>query len=101
MATTTFFCTECDMGFEDEMDVRNHMSEMHLSYFPYKCFTCKKSGVNHETVSAELMYQHTSTVHEGIEPVTYHYAGHKFDVTLSMSTFSLGTNALFKISNLR
>ncbi|KAI1707245.1 tc3 transposase domain-containing protein [Ditylenchus destructor] len=68
MATTTFYCDECDMSFDDEMGVRKHMSEMHNSYFPYKCFTCKKNRVNHETESAEQMYQHTSTVHEGIEP---------------------------------
>ncbi|KAI1707247.1 hypothetical protein Ddc_14948 [Ditylenchus destructor] len=64
MTQTPFFCNVCRMDL-DEWNVRNHISAMHLNYFPFKCFACKTKGVNHETLSAELMYEHTSTVHQG------------------------------------
>ncbi|KAI1694706.1 hypothetical protein DdX_19965 [Ditylenchus destructor] len=67
MAQTPFFCDECHMGL-DEWNVRNHISAMHLNYFPYKCFACKGKGINYETLSAELMYEHSSTVHVGAVP---------------------------------
>ncbi|KAI1691389.1 zinc-finger double domain-containing protein [Ditylenchus destructor] len=64
MDPTPFFCDECHMDL-DESNVRNHISAIHLNYFPFKCFTCKAKGVNHVTLSKELMYEHTSTVHQG------------------------------------
>ncbi|KAI1694274.1 ikaros family zinc finger protein [Ditylenchus destructor] len=67
MTETPFICNECHMDL-NESNVRLHISAKHLDYFPYKCLTCKDVGIKHETVSAELMYEHTSTVHEGTEP---------------------------------
>ncbi|KAI1692888.1 hypothetical protein Ddc_23266 [Ditylenchus destructor] len=67
MTETPFFCNECHMDL-NESNVRLHISAKHLDYFPYKCLTCKDVGIKHETVSAELMYEHTSAVHEGTEP---------------------------------
>ncbi|KAI1711213.1 regulator of ty1 transposition protein BRCT domain-containing protein [Ditylenchus destructor] len=69
----------------DESNVRDHISAMHLNYFPFLCFTCKKIGASHATVTAELMYQHTSTVHEGIE---------KPDVRFSIFDFQSKQNEL-------
>ncbi|KAI1698065.1 hypothetical protein Ddc_19341 [Ditylenchus destructor] len=68
MAATHFNCYECQMGFNEYLDIKRHISAKHIKYFPYKCLTCKEIGVRYETISAELMYQHTSTVHLGIEP---------------------------------
>ncbi|KAI1700248.1 hypothetical protein Ddc_18167 [Ditylenchus destructor] len=62
MAQTPFFCAECHMNL-DESNVRSHISATHLNHWLYKCVVC-----NHKTVSAELMRQHTSTVHEGTVP---------------------------------
>ncbi|KAI1698062.1 hypothetical protein Ddc_19338 [Ditylenchus destructor] len=55
-------------GFSNVSDIKRHISAEHIDYFPCKCFTCKARGIKHETVTAELMYEHTSTVHEGIVP---------------------------------
>ncbi|KAI1697088.1 hypothetical protein Ddc_19921 [Ditylenchus destructor] len=68
MAQTSFYCQECQMDFQEVSDIKRHISAEHIDYFPYKCLTCKKIGVRHETVSVELMREHTSTVHVGTEP---------------------------------
>ncbi|KAI1704614.1 hypothetical protein DdX_14110 [Ditylenchus destructor] len=64
MAQTPFFCDECHMDLDDS-NVRNHISVMHLNYFPFKCFACKRKGINHETLTKEQMFEHTSNVHVG------------------------------------
>ncbi|KAI1698193.1 la domain-containing protein [Ditylenchus destructor] len=68
MATTPFICQECQMGFDEYSDVKQHLSLMHLDCFPYKCFTCRAKGIKYETISSELMQEHTSSVHQGREP---------------------------------
>ncbi|KAI1727486.1 zinc-finger double domain-containing protein [Ditylenchus destructor] len=68
MATNLFFCKECRMGFDDHSDVQRHVSITHFDFFPYKCLTCRAKGIRHETLSSELMQEHTSTAHAGREP---------------------------------
>ncbi|KAI1700252.1 hypothetical protein DdX_16820 [Ditylenchus destructor] len=67
MSSNPFFCKECQMDFADYLDVKLHISLTHLDCFPYKCLTCKARGIKYETISSELMEEHTSAVHQGTD----------------------------------
>ncbi|KAI1711211.1 la domain-containing protein [Ditylenchus destructor] len=68
MSTNPFICQECQMGFDEYSDVKLHLSLMHIDCFPYKCYTCRAKGIKYETISSQLMQEHTSSVHQGREP---------------------------------
>ncbi|KAI1691279.1 hypothetical protein DdX_21980 [Ditylenchus destructor] len=65
MSATPFFCDECHLAFEDEKVVSHHIAAMHLNYFPYQCLNCKGTGANYNSISVEMMQDHTATAHVG------------------------------------
>ncbi|KAI1698888.1 hypothetical protein DdX_17646 [Ditylenchus destructor] len=62
-SSAVFRCNECSAIIEGESSFWNHLSALHLKYFPYRCDYCVEADEIHFTATEDTMKKHTENIH--------------------------------------